>query len=73
MFLFLFFHEGQKKWGKKLQFQRVQTMCALTKTKEVKKLKLPAFAFQQLMHDVFVGPLKKSTRGWVLQKEKNKS
>ena len=27
------------------------------------KLKLPAFAFQQLMHDVFVGPLKKSTRG----------
>ena len=27
------------------------------------KLKLPAFAFQQLMHDVFVGSLEKSTRG----------
>ena len=35
VFIFIyFFHEGQKKWGEKLQFQRVQTMCALTKTKE---------------------------------------
>ena len=36
------------------------------------KLKLPAFAFQQLMHDVFVGPLKKSTRGWCCKRKKIK-
>ena len=39
----------------------------------MKKLKLPAFAFQQLMHDVFVGSLKKSTRGCKRKKIKVKS
>ena len=37
------------------------------------KLKLPAFAFQQLMHDVFVGSLKKSTRGCKRKKIKVES
>jgi len=37
IFIYFFFSRGQKKWGKKLQFQRVQTMCALTNTKEDKR------------------------------------
>ena len=36
-YFYFYFPRGQKKWGKKLQFQRVQTMCALTKTKEDKR------------------------------------